>query len=44
MYTYEYDATYLPSMPVVDVAVSSFGGEQAPPSFVPSSTLVRTGQ
>lgn len=30
MYTYEYDATYLPSMPVVDVAVSRFSREPKP--------------
>lgn len=30
MYTYEYDATYLPSMPVVEVTVSPFGSHHEP--------------
>lgn len=30
MYTYEYDATYLPSMPVVEVTVSPFGSHHGP--------------
>ncbi len=30
MYTYEYDATFIPSMPMVEVAVSSFGSDQEP--------------
>lgn len=30
MYTYEYDATYIPSMPVVEVAVAPFGSVREP--------------